>query len=211
MQCAIDVFKLSVRLFEHEKYILTAEFYSPVKSFDKKIYICNTCHTYLSTNEMPCQAVFNKTSLDPIPDELKDLKKLEKILISRGIIFKKIAIMHGKWEFAKSKGSICNIPIETANVCNILPSHADSNELIVVKLKRDLKYRGYVYFEPVCPDVIYQGLNYFKTHNKSYEDISILEGLSSKEMINFSGSDKHQDVAEKSQKKRICWNRIWFN
>ena len=27
---------------------------------------------------MPCQAVFNKMSLDPIPDELKDLKVLEK-------------------------------------------------------------------------------------------------------------------------------------
>ena len=144
---------------------------------------------------------FNKTSLDPIPDELKDLKKLEKTLISRGIIFKKIAIMHGIGEFAKSKGSICNIPIKTANICNILPSHADSNELIVVKVKRDLKYRGYVYFEPVCPDVIYQAQVYFKTHNKFYEDISILEGLSSKEMINFSGLDEHQDVTESSQKK----------
>ena len=87
---------------------------------------------------MPRQAVFNKMSLDPIPDELKDLKKLEKILISRAIIFKKIAIMHGKGEVAKINGSTCNIPIETANTCNILPSHADSNELIVV-LKRKSK------------------------------------------------------------------------
>ena len=77
-------------------------------------------------------------SLDPIPDKLKDLKKLEKILISRGIIVKKIAIMHGKGEVAKINGSTCNIPIETANKCNILPSHADSNELIVV-LKRKSK------------------------------------------------------------------------
>ena len=95
---------------------------------------------------MPCQAVFDKTSLDPIPDELKYLKKLEKDLISKRIIFKKIAIMHGKGEFAKIKGSICNIPIETANICNILPRPADSNGLIVVKLKQDLKYRVHVYF-----------------------------------------------------------------
>ena len=108
---------------------------------------------------MPCQAVFDKTSLDPIPDELKYLKKLEKDLISKRIIFKKIAIMHGKGEFAKIKGSICNIPIETANICNILPRPADSNGLIVVKLKRNLKYNGYVYFEPLCPSVIYQTLN----------------------------------------------------
>ena len=63
---------------------------------------------------MPCQTVFNKMSLDPIPDELKDLRNLDKILISKRIIFRKITVMHGKEEFAKVKGSICSIPIETA-------------------------------------------------------------------------------------------------
>ena len=76
---------------------------------------------------MPCQAVFNKMSLDPIPDKLKDFKKLETILISKRIIFKKI--MHGKGEFAKIKGSICNISIETSNICNILSRPANSNGL----------------------------------------------------------------------------------
>ena len=47
------------------------------------------------------------------PDELKDLKKSGKIFISKKIIFQKIAIVHRKEEFAKNKGSICNIPIET--------------------------------------------------------------------------------------------------
>ena len=46
---------------------------------------------------MPCQEVFNKISLDRIPDELKDLKKLKKKKNSKRI-FKKIAIMHGKDE-----------------------------------------------------------------------------------------------------------------
>ena len=70
--------------------------------------------------------------------------------------------MHGKGEFAKTKGSICNIPIETSNICNILPRPADSSGLIAVKLKRDLKYKGYVYFEPVRPNVIYQAHKLFK-------------------------------------------------
>ena len=82
---------------------------------------------------MPCQAAFNKMSLDPIPDELKDLKKLEKIFIPKRIIFKKIAVIHGKEEFSKIKGGICNIPIEAANICNILPRPVDSNGLIMVK------------------------------------------------------------------------------
>ena len=152
--CHRCLYKSSVRLFEHEKYILTVEFYSPVRSFDEKFNTCNTCHKHLSRKKMPCKAVFNKMSLDPVPDELKDFKKLEKILISRRIILKKITIMHGKGEFAKIKGSICNIPIKTANICNISPRPANSNRLIVVKLERDLKYRGYVYFEPVRPNVI---------------------------------------------------------
>ena len=79
----------------------------------------------------------------------------------------------------------------------------DSNGLIVVKLKSDLKYRGYVHFEPVRANVIYQALNYLKTHNKFYKDISISESLSSKEMINFSSIDQHQDVAESIDKKII--------
>ena len=111
--------------------------------------------------------------------------------------------MHGKGEFAKIKGSICNVPTETSNICNILPRPADANGLIVVKSKRDLKYRGYVYFEPICRNVICQALNYLKTHNKFYEDISISEGLSSKEMINFSGIDKHQDATESIHTKVI--------
>ena len=78
---------------------------------------------------------------------------------------------------------------------------ADSNELIVVKWKRDIHCRGYVYFEPVCPNVMYQALNYLKTHNKFYEDIYFSECFSSKEMTNFSGADKLQNLAESIPKK----------
>ena len=44
--------------------------------------------------------------------------------------------MYGISEFCKVKESICNIPIEAANICNILPRPAVSNGLIFVKLKR---------------------------------------------------------------------------
>ena len=77
----------------------------------------------------------------------------------------------------------------------------DSNGLIVLQLKQNLKYRGHVYFEPVRLNVIYQTLSYLKTHKKFYKDISISESLTSKEMINFSGKDRHQRVTESIQKK----------
>ena len=104
--------------------------------------------------------------------------------------------MHGKFEFSKIKGSICNVLIETANVCNILSRPAVSNGLILVKLKSDLKYRGYAYFEPVRPHIIYQALTYLKSHNKFYEDISVIKGLSGADILSFSDINENHEENE---------------
>ena len=64
--------------------------------------------------------------LDPITDELQDLKKLEKVLISKRILFKEIALMYGKDEFFKKRLRHSH---KARNICNILPSPAVSNEL----------------------------------------------------------------------------------
>ena len=112
-----------------------------MRSYDEKWCICETCHKHL-LNEIPCQTVYNKVALDLIPGELKDLKRLEEVLISKLILFKKIAIIHGKGEFSKIKGSICNIPIEATNIYNVLLSPPVSNGIIVIKLKWDLKRKG---------------------------------------------------------------------
>ena len=52
-----------------------------------------------------------------------------------------------KGEFPKLKGSICNVPSNTADIVNILPRGADSNGLVMLKLKGKLCYRGHMYFE----------------------------------------------------------------
>ena len=49
-----------------------------MKSFDERLYICETCHKHLNKNEIPCQAVCNKMAVDPIPSEFKDLKRILK-------------------------------------------------------------------------------------------------------------------------------------
>ena len=49
----------------------------------------------------------------------------------------------------KIKGSICNVPIDTVDVANTLPQGADSNGIVMIKLKRKMNYRGHVYFEAV--------------------------------------------------------------
>ena len=73
--------------------------------------------------------------------------------------------MHRKCKFVKVKVIICNIPIDTENVCNILPRPIGSNGLIVVKPNRDLEY-CHAYFEPVQPASVYAVLRYLKTENK---------------------------------------------
>ena len=72
----------------------------------------------------------------------------------------------------KISGTICNIPIDTT-VTNTLPRPADSNGLVIIKLKCKLEYHGHVLFEPVRPVFLESILNYLKTNNHLYQDVVI--------------------------------------
>ena len=102
-------------------------------------------------------------NIEPVLLELQGFwRKLDEGLTSKYILFRKVIIKQGNAEFSNVKGTIHDIPIETGSTCKILQRSADSNELFVFKLNRDLKFRGHVYFEPVWPHDIYNGLNYPK-------------------------------------------------
>ena len=79
---------------------------------------------------------------------------------------------------------------------------ADSNILIAVKFKQILSIGATFTLSQYAQMSYNQTLNYLKTHNKFYKDISITEGLSRKEMINFSGINENQNVAESIHKKK---------
>ena len=159
------------------------------------MHICLTCHRHLLKNKTPCQAACNKLEIADIPQVFQDLRILEKVLISKRILFKKIAIRHGKGEFSKIKENIINVPVNTENTCNRLPRSCDSNGLIIVKLKRRMKYRGHVFFEPVRSSMICEALEYLKTHNMFYEDIIISLGLTSDEILDFSKLSVTQSIS----------------
>ena len=60
-----------------------------------------------------------------------------------------------KGKSLKIKGSICNIPVAEVDVnCNILPRPADSNGLLIVKLKRKFEYKIHLIFEAVRPALV---------------------------------------------------------
>ena len=89
-------------------------------SFDGCLHICKTC--------------------------LCGIRKLEKVLIAKKL-FKKVTILP-RGQIKKTSCTICNIPIDTANVINILPRPTNSNGLVIIKLKRKLEYHGHVLCEP---------------------------------------------------------------
>ena len=59
-----------------------------------------------------------------LPKELWSIRRLERVLVSSRILFKKIAIKP-KGKLPKIKGSLCNIPvIEVDDNCKSLPRPA---------------------------------------------------------------------------------------
>ncbi|XP_066911415.1 uncharacterized protein [Clytia hemisphaerica] len=102
---------------------------------------------------------------------------MERAVVSQRILFSKIKIMP-KGQFPKIKGIVCNIPIETEEVCNVLPRTLNESNVIFMKLKRKLCYNGHVLSEAVRPEVVFSILNHLKNVNPLYQHINIQEILS---------------------------------
>ena len=169
--CNRLLYRRSVIIFCKSKYSCQ-NFFSVQSSFDAKEYICKTCHLKVKDGKLPCQAVVNNMFVDEIPRELATLEKLEQILIAQRIVFEKIIVMP-KGQQRKIKGAICNVPVECDQTCSILPRPSERSGIIMLKLKRKLEFKGYVYFEAVRPELILEALMWLKSHNVLYKDIKI--------------------------------------
>ena len=55
----------------------------------------------------------------------------------------------------KIYGTVCNIPV---NCDTGLPRPPESSGIIMLKLKRKLKYHGYQYYESIRPAIVYDAL-----------------------------------------------------
>ena len=101
----------------------------------------------------------------------------------------------------KISGIICNIPIDTTtNITNMLPRPADSNRLVIIKLKCKLEYHGHVLFETVRPVFLKNILNYLKINNHLYQDVVIntenisLDGSACTSYDNLDTSEQIHEV-----------------
>ena len=105
-------------------------------------YVCKTCDRALKRGVMPLQAEANGLKLPEIPLELADLNALEVRLICLHLPFMKmVALPSGKQR--SIHGPAVNVPAKVDTVCNILPRLPSQSELIPLKLKRKLAYKGH--------------------------------------------------------------------
>ena len=189
-------------LFDQSKYneIPDSVYISRISSYDGKEYICKTCHSKLLKNKIPCQAVCNNMQINELPDNFSDIRRLEKIIISKRLLFKKITIM-SKGQAPKMKGAICNVPINVDDVCNVLPRGMDNNGIVRVSLKKKISFKSSVYFEPVRPNFIRNLLLYLKTNNPLYANIVIdLDNIPQRwvNVINNSYDDEVENHIEEN-------------
>ena len=99
------------------------------------------------------------------------LEKLEQILIAQRIVFEKIVVTP-KGQQKKVSGAICNVPVNCDETCKVLPRPPERSDIVMLKLKRKLKFRGHVYFHAVHPQLIQNALNWLKQKNPLYYNVT---------------------------------------
>ena len=155
--CNRCLYKKSVISFKIEHYVdVNAVPFSLVVSYGGRSCICGTCDK-TAKNCIPCQVVCNKLcqvvcnklGITFLSKEFESIYGLERVLVSRRILFKKVAIMP-KGKLSNIKGSLWNITInEVYDNCKSLPGWADSTGLLIVKSKHKAEYHSHVLFETV--------------------------------------------------------------
>ena len=108
--CNRTWYKQTVQIFQKNNYQveMSSVFHYMVCSTDGKLYICITCHEKLLKGTVPGQAVCNDFQIFELPSRFCDFWKLEKIIIPKQLLFKKVTMF--KSECPKIKGAICNVP-----------------------------------------------------------------------------------------------------
>ena len=141
-------------------------------SAQQKVWICKTCNNTVKRGRMPVQAKANSLVLEKVPAELSDLNPMEVRLISLCIPFMKmVALPCGKQRAIH--GPAVNVPTDLHPVCNLLPRLPSEAQVVPMKLKRKLCYKGHYMFQCVRPAKVLAALEWLKANNPLYRDVEI--------------------------------------
>ena len=166
-------------------------------SSDGKQWVCKTCDAALKRGSMPLQAKANRLQLCPIPSQLSGLNMLELRLISLRVPFMKmVALPSGKQRCIH--GPAVNVPSKVDTICTVLPRLPSETELIPLKLKRKLAYRGHYMYDYISPEKVLTALRWLKQNNPLYANIDINNDWLDQAMANdddlFAGMVEQADT-----------------
>ena len=118
---------------------------------DGRQWVCKTCDRQLKNGTLPVQAKANGLALSDIPSELSNLNLLELRLISLRVPFMKmVALPTGKQRCIH--GPAINVPSKLDSVCRLLPRLPSQTDIVPLKLKRKLSFKGHYMYDYVSPD-----------------------------------------------------------
>ena len=137
-----------------------------------KEYICHCCHTAIHKGKLPSISVANKLSLAPIPTELQNLNVLERHVIAKYIPFAKIVNLP-KGKQKGIHGPVISVPSQVSQTVELLPRPIDESQLLRVKLKRRLNYKGYYQYQTLNVNKVLVALQKLKEMHSEYTDVVI--------------------------------------
>ena len=123
-------------------------------SSDGKEYMCKTCDRAL----LPVQARANGLQLSEIPPELSGLNALISLRVP---FMKMVALPTGKQR--SIHGPAVNVPSKVDTICNVLPRLPSQSELVPMKLKRKVAYKGHYMYDYIRPQKVLDALRYRQT------------------------------------------------
>ena len=176
--CHRMMYRSGVRVYSRSNYckgdqhVLESIFAIEYVCSDGSQWICHACNQQLKRGSMPVQAKANGLALPNVPTELCNLKPLELRLICLRVPFMKlVALPTGKQRCIH--GPAVNVPSKLDSICNLLPRLPSQTELVPLKFKRKLRFKGHYMYDNVCPDKIIKALSWLKQNNCLYSDVTI--------------------------------------
>lgn len=70
-------------------------------------------------------------------------------------------------------GPAVNVPTDLTPVCTLLPGLSSQTQMVPMRLKRKLCYKGHYMYQYIRPAKVLAALQWFKSNNPLYGDIEI--------------------------------------
>jgi len=137
-----------------------------------KLWLCYTCKSHFKKEEMPPQNFRNGLQPEPVPEPLAKLNTLEQQLISLNLPFMKIVPRSAGGQ-PGVKGPCILVPANVEKTRTSLPRPMSQSQIVGVKLKRKLEYKGHVAFKMVNVFDVNAALGCLKEINPLYAKVQV--------------------------------------